>query len=76
MSVVMAVNSWCCWQKTEEQKRGELGEERAVYQLLPPPLGQQNLDRRRFDLLGNKDPDDNKYLFHTKSLEFTGVLNI
>ena len=35
----------------EEAKKGRVG---AVYQLLPPPLGQQNRDRRRFDPLGNQ----------------------
>ena len=41
----------------EEAKRGRVG---AVYQLLPPPLGQQNQDRRRFDPLGNGDTPTNE----------------
>ena len=42
------------------KRRSKKGKSGAVYQLLPPPLGQQNRDRRRFDPLGNRDTPTNE----------------
>ena len=46
----------------EEQKGGEWGQYISFYRPpLGPSLGQQNLDRRRFDLLGNKETPTNVF---------------
>ena len=68
MSVVMAVNNWYCWQKRGSKKGGSGGQYISFYRPpLGPTLGQQNLDRRRFDLLGNRETPTHQCVFHMES---------
>ena len=65
MSVVMAVNNWCCWPKRGSKKGGSGGQYISFYRPpLGPTLGQQNLDRRRFDLLGNRETPTHQCISH------------
>ena len=64
----MAVNNWCCWPKRGSKKGGSGGQYISFYRPpLGPTLGQQNLDRRRFDLLGNRETPTHQCVFHMES---------
>ena len=55
--------------KERKQKRGEWGGQYISFYRPPlgPTLGQQNLDRRRFDLLGNRETPTHQCVFHMES---------